>query len=473
MARDRVLVVDDEPGMRRMLEVMLRRVGLDVELCVDGKAALARIADAPPYALVLTDLVMPDVGGLEVLSKAKAKDLSTEVIVITAYATTEAAVEAMRRGAYDYIQKPFSVEEMKATIDKALEKHYLRRENVALRRKVSGQYQLGDLIGRSVAMQKVFDLVRRVAGTQSNVLLTGESGTGKELVARAIHTLSSQPGSGRADGPFVAVNCGAIPATLMEAELFGHVKGAFTGAAQARDGLFRAAHGGTLFLDEVSEIPRPLQVTLLRVLQERRIRPVGSNVEHEVDVRIIAASNRDLETMVQKGEFREDLFYRLNVIRVPLPPLRERREDVGLLAEAFVERFARAQGKPVPKLSPGALRRLGSLPLMGNVRELENLMERAVTLTPGSVIEEDALGPSGVSPDVELPAGGADLEAVLAETEKRMLVAALAKSDGVQTQAAKLLGISFRSMRYRLRKHGLVEGQADEVDSDDAEGQSG
>ncbi len=330
MSRDRVLVVDDEPGMRRMLEVMLRREGFDVDALDGGAAALARIASAEPYDLVLTDLVMPGVGGLEVLSKAKERDPATEVIVITAYATTEAAVEAMRRGAYDYVQKPFSVDEMKVTVDKALEKNHLRRENVDLRARVSGRWRLGDLLGKSPAMQRVIEVIRRVAPTPSSVLLTGESGTGKELVAGAIHTLTCEARG--VDAPFVAINCAAIPASLMEAELFGHEKGAFTGATHAREGIFRAAHGGTLFLDEISEMPRALQPTLLRVLQEKKVRPVGASAEEEVDVRIVAASNRDLDAAVASGEFREDLFYRLNVIRIVLPPLRDRREDVPLLA---------------------------------------------------------------------------------------------------------------------------------------------
>jgi two-component system response regulator PilR (NtrC family) len=464
----RILIVDDEPGMRRMLEVMLRRAGFEVTALDGGAAAVEHIARADPYDLVITDLVMPAVGGLEVLSQAKRRDPATEVVVITAYATTEAAVEAMRRGAYDYVQKPFSVDEMGVTVERALEKADLRRENVDLRARVSGRWRLGDLLGRSRPMLRVIETIRQVAKAPSSVLISGESGTGKELVAGAIHTLTCEARG--ADAPFVAINCAAIPPALMEAELFGHEKGAFTGATHAREGIFRAAHGGTLFLDEISEIPRTLQATLLRVLQEKKVRPVGSSGEEDVDVRIIAASNRDLDAAVARGEFREDLFYRLNVIRILLPPLRERREDVPLLAAAFAARFARAQGKEAPMLSPAAVAKLVALPFPGNVRELENLMERAVTLAPGAQIGEDAIRPDPprVAPGAAsaLPESGIDLERELADAERKLLLAALDRAGGVQTKAAKLLGITFRSMRYRLAKHGLEVG-----DTDDAERQ--
>ncbi|MBW1905667.1 MAG: sigma-54-dependent Fis family transcriptional regulator, partial [Deltaproteobacteria bacterium] len=314
-----------------MLQILLRREGYCVDV-VDGvHAAREQLGSADPYDLVITDLVMPDGTGMEVLDAVRARSADTQILMVTAYATTEQAVEAMRKGAYDYVQKPFKNHELLATLEKALEKRAIVAENQTLRAEISARWSEGQLIGKSPAMDRLRDLIKRVANSTTSVLITGESGTGKEMVARALHFQSP-----RADEPFVVLNCGAIPENLIESELFGHIKGAFTGAIAAKEGLFRAANGGTLFLDEVGELPPPLQVKLLRVLQDRKVRPVGGSAEVEVDVRVVAATNRDVESEVEAGTFREDLFYRLNVIRIEAPPLRERPEDIPVLAGYFL-----------------------------------------------------------------------------------------------------------------------------------------
>ncbi len=462
----RILVCDDEAGLREMLGVLLRRSGYAVELAAGVREALEHIAGAPPFDAVVTDLIMPDGSGMAVLEAARARDDATQVVMITAHATTEQAVEAMRKGAYDYIQKPFKNHELLATLDKALEKRAIVDENRALRAEVADRRRVGDLVGKSAAMGRVMDLVRRVAGAPTSVLITGESGTGKEVVARALHDLSD-----RADRPFVVINCGALPEALMESELFGHERGAFTGATGRKDGLFRAADGGTLFLDEVGELPAALQVKLLRVLQERKVRPVGSASEVEVSVRVVAATNRDVEADVAEGRFRQDLFYRLNVIRIHLPPLRERPEDIPLLADHFLRKHAALQHKRLA-IGPEALGALARRAFPGNVRELENVMERAVTLTVG-----DRIDPSDVDvdtartsplPGVSLPADGVDLDDWLGAIERGLLLQALEHAGGVRTAAAKLLGMSFRSFRYRLDKYGLADGaDADAEDEDE------
>jgi two-component system, NtrC family, response regulator PilR len=461
----RILVVDDDPGMRQMLEVLLRRAGHDLDVLPSGKAALTRLAAPNDFDLVLTDLVMPDVGGMEVLSAAKAQNPDCQVIVLTAYATTEAAVEAMRRGAYDYVQKPFANDELRITVDKALEKRALLRENVDLRAKIEGRFRMGDLLGKSEAMARVFELCRKVAQTRTNVLITGESGTGKELLARVLHF--SGP---RVDSPFVAVNCGAITESLIESELFGHEKGAFTGATAARRGLFAEADGGTLFLDEITELAPQMQVKLLRAIQERTIRAVGASAEVSVDVRLVAASNRDIEAEVQRGGFRQDLYYRLNVIRVHLPPLRARVGDIPLLSDHFLVKYCREQKKPLARLTPEAIERMLRYPFPGNVRELENVIERAVTLSPpGADIRPEQLEPLADAREIPVESvlgTGLGLDALMEDLERRALGEALQRSNGVRKKAAELLGISFRSMRYRLRKYGL--GGADEADEDEA-----
>jgi two-component system response regulator PilR (NtrC family) len=455
----RIVVCDDEASLREMLSVLLRRAGYEVELLDGVRAAAARLADDAPLDLVICDLAMPDGSGMEVLSAAKRRDEALQVIMVTAFATTEQAVEAMRLGAYDYIQKPFKNDELLAQVEKALEKSAIVQQNRSLRAQVAASFRVGDLIGKSPRMRAVMDLVRRVASGRSSVLITGESGTGKEVVARALHEAGE-----RSSQAFVTVNCGALPENLMESELFGHEKGAFTGANARKEGLFRAAHGGTLFLDEVGELPTPLQVKLLRVLQERKVRPVGGTQELDVDVRVVAATNRDVEQAVRDGSFRQDLFYRLNVIRVTLPPLRERKEDIPSLAVHFLQKHSALEGKRLT-FSPEALRVLTTQDFPGNVRELENVVERAVALASEPyVVRADLMDLHGTDDDepVEaelplLPPEGLDLDARLSAIERSLLVQSLERTGGNRTSAAKLLGMSFRSLRYRLAKYGLGE----------------
>ena len=451
----RILVVDDEAGLRKMLEILFRRAGYEVDTMPAVTPALAHIEAEDSYDLVVTDLLMPDGSGMEVLEKAREKDRSTQVVMVTAYATTEQAVEAMRKGAYDYVQKPFRNDALKATVEKALEKRALLDENRALRSE--RRHALRDLVGRSPALRQVADLVGRLADAPTSVLITGESGTGKEVVARSLHTAGI-----RAKRPFVALNCGALPEALMESELFGHEKGAFTGASTAKEGLFRAAAGGTIFLDEIGEMPPSVQVKLLRVLQERRVRPVGSETEIEVDVRVVAATNRDLDAGIQDGTFRQDLFYRLNVVHIEVPPLRERAEDIPHLAEHFLWKYGALMHKRL-QFSPVALRWICNQPYPGNVRELENVIERAVTLASTDEITLEDLprgaddGGPRLVPSVVLPEDGLDLGAYLAQVERNLLMAALERAGGVRTAAAKLLGMTFRSFRYRLAKYDFDE----------------
>ena len=334
----RILVCDDEASLREMLQILLRREGYRVDVADGVHAARERLGSDDPYDVVITDLVMPDGTGMDVLDAVRARSADTQTLMITAYATTEQAVDAMRKGAYDYVQKPFRNHELLATLEKALEKRAIVAENQTLREQVKSRWTEGQLIGKSAAMDRLRDLIKRLASSTTSVLITGESGTGKEMVARALHFQSP-----RAEQPFVVLNCGAIPENLIESELFGHTKGAFTGATSAKEGLFRAADGGTLFLDEVGELPPALQVKLLRVLQDRNVRPLGGSSEVEVDVRVVAATNRDVELEVDAGTFREDLFYRLNVVTIKLPPLRERRDDIPFLVNVFISRYTKTK----------------------------------------------------------------------------------------------------------------------------------
>ena len=453
-----ILIVDDERSMREFLGIFLRREGYRVEVAADGKAAFAALA-AQTFDVVLTDLRMPNADGLAVLTETKRTQPDAEVVVITAFATTETAIAAMKAGAYDYLTKPFKVDEIGLVVKRACEKRRLARENIALRDEIKGRYKLDRLLGKSPPMQKVFDLIRKIATTRTSVLLVGESGTGKELASRALHELSQ-----RSDKAFIAVNCGAIPEALLESELFGHVRGAFTGANTDKTGLFEAAHQGTLMLDEIAELPVSMQVKLLRVLQERKVKPVGGVNEREIDVRIVAATNRDLETEVEKGTFRQDLYYRLNVIQVRLPPLRDRREDLPLLVDHFIRKFSAEHGRPVSNVDPDVMMRLGSYPFPGNVRELENMIERAVTLsTTDRLSLEGFPNLAGITPAASvatevpvLSADGLDLDHVMEDFERAILIQALEKTGGNRTEAAKLLHVSFRSMRYRLSKLGLT-----------------
>jgi len=463
--KGRILVVDDEPGLRDMLAIMFRREGYEVTLAPGFDTGCDAIANTPtPYGLVLTDLMMPDGSGLDLLSHVKERSASTEVILMTAHSTVETAIEAMKRGAYDFVTKPFATTELRALVAKALEKRQIVEENVRLRAQVSREHPR-DLLGRSQAMRRILELVQRVASTRSTVLITGESGTGKERIARAIHDASD-----RANKPFLVVNCGAIPEALMESELFGHDKGAFTGAVARHLGIFREADGGSVLLDEVGELPTPLQVKLLRVLQERKVRSVGTSNETTVDVRVIAATNRNVEEDVKSGKFRQDLYYRLNVIRIEVPPLRERREDIAELTEFFLKRCAAEHNKEIRGLTADARRALDAYAFPGNVRELENIVERAVTLASAPIIGLGDLPPEigGVAVPtpslVGLPDEGCDLDAVMDEVERRLILQALEKSGGVRTHAAKLLGVTLRSLRYRLQKHALAD-EGDEPSS--------
>jgi two-component system response regulator PilR (NtrC family) len=459
-AKARILVVDDEQSMREFLEIFFRGDGYDVLTTGNVDSALVAL-DSDDFDVVISDLQMPGRSGLELLHAVKDKAPDTVVIMITAFATAETAITAMKQGAYDYVTKPFKVDELRLVVEKALEKRLLAAENQRLRTELRRETRRRHLVGNSRAMQQLYEMVARVADTRTHVLIQGESGTGKELVARAIHDESE-----RRDQPFVAVNCGAIPENLLESELFGHVKGAFTGAVQNKAGLFEAAHRGTLFLDEVGELPAALQVKLLRVLQDKAVRRVGGTSDHQVDVRIVSATNRRLEDEVA-GRFREDLYYRLNVIQIGLPPLRERAEDIPLLVQHFVERFAAELGKPVRGFSDAALDRLAWHPFPGNVRELENLVERAVALCSSETIGLESLPPSVLEPAAKaaapkLPLEGTNLDSLVNEFERGLLEEALRQSRGVKKRAAVLLGISFRSFRYRLEKLGMDEPTTEE-----------
>ncbi len=450
----RILVVDDERSMRDFMEILLQRDNHEVVSC--GSAAEAVLAlESDDFDVVISDIRMPGMSGLELLDRVQQLAQDTLVILITAHGTTESAVDAMKRGAYDYLTKPCSVDEIRVVVDKALEKRSLASENLSLKRQLREQTSLPTMLGKSSRMRELFELVRQVAPTRANILITGESGTGKELVARSIHALSD-----RQDRPFVTINCGAIPENLLESELFGHVKGSFTGAISHKEGLFEAADGGTLFLDEIGEMPLSLQVKVLRAIQDRTFKRVGGTSDIQVDVRILCATNRVLSEEVRRGSFREDLFYRLNVIEVQLPRLRERPEDIPELVRLFVERYASELSRPVQEVDPEVLTVLERYAFPGNVRELENLVERAVTLARSERITIDCMPATVLAPPQAagrpgLPTDGADLNELLADYERGLLDAALERTGGVKKRAAALLRVSFRSFRYRLEKLGL------------------
>jgi two-component system response regulator PilR (NtrC family) len=448
----RILIVDDEQSMREMLAILLKKEGLDVR-SAGSRAEAAEALRHGPVDVVLTDVKLPDGDGLEILRHVKAASPETAVVVMTAYGTAEMAVAARKLGAEAYILKPFDVDELRIVVRDTLANRRLREENLRLKREVGQTFGLDRVIGVSQVMASLFEMVRAIAPTSSTVLVTGESGSGKELVARAIHGLSGRP-----DGPFVSINCGALPDTLLESELFGHVKGAFTDAHQSKKGLFEAAHGGTLFLDEVGETSLAMQVKLLRALQERRIRRVGGTDETEVDVRVIAATNAPLEELVKQKRFREDLYYRLQVIPIHTPALRDRREDIPLLAEHFTSRFAHQMGKRVAKVSEEAMTLLQAFSWPGNVRQLENVIERAVALETTEAVLPERLPDSVRRPQRSqaLPAigDGFSLDSYLQSVEARLVAEALERSAGDRAEAARLLGISSRALRYLVQKHG-------------------
>jgi two-component system response regulator PilR (NtrC family) len=459
---EKILVVDDEQSLREVLSIMLKRTGYAVTSVADGEEAI-ELLNKDIFDLVITDLRMPKIGGMEVLKAAKSASPETVVLIITAFASADSAVEAMKQGAYDYLTKPFQVDEVQLIIRNALEKRRLTTENILLKREMASQSSFSQLVGQSDAMQKVFDVVRKVADSKSNVLICGESGTGKELVARAIHYNSSRNAL-----PFVAVNCSAVPETLLESELFGHMKGSFTGAISNKAGLFEVANGGTVFLDEIGDTTPTIQVKLLRVIQEREFRRVGGTQDVKVDVRIVAATNKDLEKAVADGSFREDLYYRLDVIPIRLPPLRMRSGDIPLLVNHFLERFSRESGKPLPVLSSEAMCVLLGHEWRGNVRELENLIERVVAFSVGgTVTDTDVQGwlhrsvsaqPQQGVP-LELTDDGVDLEGLVNGIEKDLLLKALERSKWVKKKAARLLRLNTRSFRYRLEKYAIKGGR--------------
>ncbi len=457
MAKTRLLVVDDELSMREFLAILLEREGYEVVTAGDAATALSHLASTE-FALVISDVQMPGLNGLALLERIKEASPETVVLLITAFSTAEQAVEAMKLGAYDYLAKPFKVDEVKLLVANALEKRDLRRENRQLREKVAVCDGYGGIVGNSRRMQELFQLLGKVAESTTTVLISGESGTGKELAARAIHHAGP-----RRSKPFVAVNCGAIPENLIESELFGHARGAFTGAVGERPGLFEQAGGGTVFLDEIGELPLAMQTRLLRVIQEREVRRVGGSSVKKVDVRLVAASNRDLEQQVKDGSFRDDLYYRINVVQVVMPPLRERVEDIPLL----VEHLVRKHGKPGSLVMPDALQALMVYQFPGNVRELENIIERSLVLDPHRITlaslpaqVRNAVKQFDLHTAVEIPDEGIELEPALEQLERQYLVKALEKSGGSKTKAAELLGMSFRSYRYKLSKFGLTaEGE--------------
>jgi len=454
--KQKILVVDDEMSMREFLDILLTREGYEISLADSGEQACEILAKGL-FDLVITDIRMKDVDGIEVLKKAKETSPETMVVMISAFATAETAVEAMREGAYDYIPKPFKVEEFKKIVRGALKSK--RTPDIEGKEEaVKGQFHFGCLIGESAKMRKIYDLIERVAQTKSNIFISGESGTGKELVAGAVHRQSK-----RKDKPFVVINCAGMPENLIESELFGYKKGAFTGATTNKEGLFEVADGGTVFFDEVGELSPSIQVKLLRVIQERTFTAVGGTEEKSVDVRFISATNKNLEAEVIDKRFREDLFFRLNVIQISVPPLRERGDDLPLLSQFFLEKYSKDLGKDVKKISAYALDILKQYSFPGNVRELENIIERSVALETSNIVLPESLTLSnfqmGESKEDrrkrDLTPDGVDLDGILADIEKEYIIKAIDLARGSRQKAAVLLGLSMRSFRYRLDKLGL------------------
>ncbi len=447
--------------MRELLDVMLSREGYEITCAESGRKAIS-LLETNDYDLLLCDIKLGDISGLDVLRAAKKKNLKTVVIMISAYASTETAVEAMNEGAYDYVPKPFDNSELKETIANALELKTIEQEKKILDDELKKQLHFGKIIGNSPVMMHVYNLIRQVAKTKTSILVTGESGTGKEMIARAIHDESD-----RHDKPFVVINCGGIPETLMESELFGHKKGSFTGSTQDKKGLFEVADKGTVFLDEIGDLSIHLQVKLLRVVQERVFKPVGGNEDISVDIRIISATNKELANEVIEGRFREDLFYRLNVIEIKLPPLRERKSDLRALAQHFLEKYSNETGKKVTKISSYAINLLDNYPFPGNIRELENLMERSVAITDTNILLPDSLaislhkrrrfveGVKGRRFDLNDVLKGVSLDTILEEVEIAYVNKAMEYSGGERSKAAELLGINMRSLKYRLDKIGI------------------
>ena len=467
--KSRILVVDDEESIREFLEIMLKKENYEVTTAEDGLRAKEILAKKS-FDMVISDMQMPNVTGIELLKFVRENYPDIVFMMITAFGTTETAVDAMKMGAYDYVTKPFKIDEVRLNIANALRSKNLETEVRVLKKELVKEYSFQNMIGNSPPMHAVFDLVRRVSQAPTNVMITGESGTGKEVVAKAIHYNGPLK-----DRPFVTINCGAIPENLMESEMFGHKKGSFTGAIIDKVGLFEVADGGTLFLDEVGELPVSIQVKLLRAIQERVIRRVGATDDLKIEVRIIAATNRNLEDMVAKGTFRQDLFYRLNVIGIRTPALRERLEDIAILANHFLKKYNDKLNKNIAGISTEAMDILKNYNYPGNVRELENMIERTVALEAGSTILPESLPPivntsSGrkmaSSNEIEMGDNGLELDKVIGQIEKELLIKAIHTAGGVKKKAAKLLHISFRSMRYRIEKYNLGIVGDDELDDE-------
>jgi DNA-binding NtrC family response regulator len=450
-----ILVIDDEAHNRQALTLLLSHSGYQVQSAVTGEEAL-EIMEKSPFEIIITDLFLPGVSGIDILKRVKEDSPYTSVILITGNASAETAVEAMKEGAFDYITKPFNFEKLKVIVAKAVEKSRLVAENLYLRQQLRGKYKFDNIIGNSLPMQQVFSRLERIVNTESTILILGESGTGKELVAKAIHYNSP-----RKDKPFVAINCGAIPADLLESELFGHAKGAFTGAVSEKAGKFEAADKGTIFLDEIGTMPMHLQMKLLRVLQEQEIERIGTTRKVKLNVRVVSATNADLEDQVKKGQFREDLYYRLNVIPIQLPPLRERREDIALLARNFLQKFCQEMDRSLMSISPAAMTALENYAWPGNVRELENLIERTVALTDNEIIEPQDLPPYiGEASDADptlasaprITESGVNMPKIIGNIERTMIQQALELSNGVKARAANLLSINRTTLVEKIKR---------------------
>jgi two-component system, NtrC family, response regulator PilR len=474
-SKNKILVVDDEQSIREFLELLLTKEGYQVKTTGSAVEAL-QILEKDRFDVIFMDIQMPQMSGIEALIALKKMDPTIEVIVITAFGSTEIAIDVIKKGAYDFIAKPFKIDNLLITTKKAVEKRKLTYENLMLKSQLGERYMYCDMIGSSATMLMMYEMIKIVSQTTSNILITGESGTGKELIAKALHTNGPLKNK-----PFVTVNCGAIPENLMESELFGHKKGSFTGAIADKPGLFETANNGTIFLDEVGELPIHLQVKLLRAIQERTVKRIGENYDININVRVLCATNKNLQEMVKKGTFREDLYYRLNVIQIHAPALRERADDIIMLSNFFVEKYNKKLGKEITGITEEAMVALRKYNYPGNVRELENIIERAVALctsriiklqdlpphiidiyrdqkfmSPAAVSAGKAITAAGTLPAMdEIPEHGIELEKIVAEYEKDIIQKALKKTGGVKKHAAKLLGITFRSMRYRLEKYGI------------------
>jgi two-component system response regulator AtoC len=454
MSKSRILIIDDEENMRHVLTAILKKEDYAVDTCPDAVSGLKKLGEQC-YDQVLCDICMSGMDGLSFLKEVVSRNFDTTVIVMSAYGSIDTAIEAIKLGAYDYIDKPFKPNEIILTLKKAEERARLRRENTRLKEEVEKNYSFNNIVAQSAAMLQIFDMVKKIADYKTTVLILGESGTGKELIAKAIHY-----NSGRRGKPLVTINCGGIPETLLESELFGHVKGAFTDAYRAKKGLFEEAHGGTLFLDEVGELPMSLQVTLLRALQEEEIRPLGDTRAITVDVRIIAATARDLAREVEKNTFRDDLFYRLNVLSVRVPPLRERREDIPLLVDHFIQKYNGRLATNVERISPEAMHRLMEYEWRGNVRELENVIERAMVLTESKIIGLEYL-PSSIQKGHDtfphkVLEGVTSIKKATKSVERELIRRALVQTKGNRTQAAQILEVSLPALLYKMKEYQIA-----------------